>query len=98
MRAQVHSEAARKFLVQSSTKFIARFVALFRHMGVRLQISELLEMSIPSFECRSRGTLIHNHVRSGYSLYIYIYIYVFMYVCMYVCMNACMYVCICVCR
>ena len=92
MRAQVHSKAARKFLVQSSTKFIAGFVALFRHMGVRLQISELLEMSIPSFECRSRGTLIHNHVRSGYSLYISIY------VCMYVCMNACMYVCICVCR
>ena len=93
MRAQVHSEAARKFLVQSSTKLIAGFVALFRHMGVRLQISELLEMSIPSFECRSRGTLIHNHVRSGYSLYIY----VFMYVCMYVCMHECMYVCMYMC-
>ena len=91
MRVQVHSEAARKFLVQSSTKFIVGFVALFRHMGVRLQISELLEMSIPSFECRSRGTLIHNHVRSGYSLYIC------MYVCMYVCMHECMYVCMYMC-
>ena len=78
MRAQVHSEAARNFLVQSSTKFIAGFVVLLRHMGVRLQISELLEMSIPSFEYQSRRTLIHNHVRSGYSLYMYVCMYVYM--------------------
>ena len=80
MRAQVHLEAARKLWLSLQLNYLQELSPPFRNMGVRLQISALLDMAIVSFVYHSRRTRFHNHVRSGQ----YAYLYVCMYVCMYV--------------